>query len=281
MAGNVAGRAHPPPRAGRVVWSEKRQFARRRGEKAASRSDRALRVHKPDASGRLGEFRVEIVGSEPTHPQLEGLSAQPDLPSALPFGHAQPTRRRDEPVPPPARPQPGRLVPVGSGGARPGEGGGQADLPVDRLRRLPLVPRHGARELRGRGHGRRPEPGLRRDQGRSRGAAGSRPGLHGRRPGDDRPGRLADERLPDARRAPVLRRDLLSAAAAPRLAELPRRAGRGRPSMAGATARGRRGRPAARRDAGRPEPAPDRRAGTDRGAPRAHPSTPCRPASTR
>ena len=48
--------------------------------------------------------------------------------------------------------------------------------------------------------GRGPEPGLRRDQGRSRGAAGPRPGLHGGRPGDDRQRRLADERVPDARR---------------------------------------------------------------------------------
>ena len=40
---------------------------------------------------------------------------------------------------------------------------------------------------------------LRLDQGRPRGAARPRRHLHDRRPGDDRLGRLADERLPDAR----------------------------------------------------------------------------------
>ena len=35
-------------------------------------------------------------------------------------------------------------------------------------------------------------------QGRPRGAARPRPNLHERRAGDDRPGRLADERIPDA-----------------------------------------------------------------------------------
>ena len=34
---------------------------------------------------------------------------------------------------------------------------GSADLPVDRLRRVPLVPRHGARVVRGRGDGGVPE----------------------------------------------------------------------------------------------------------------------------
>ena len=53
--------------------------------------------------------------------------------------------------------------------------------------------------------------GLRRDQGRPRGAARPRPGLHGGRPGDDRRRRLADERVPDARRAAVLRRHVLPA----------------------------------------------------------------------
>ena len=66
--------------------------------------------------------------------------------------YAEPPRRRDEPVPAPARPQPGRLVPVGRRRARPGEAARPADLPLDRLRGLPLVPRHGARVVRGRGH---------------------------------------------------------------------------------------------------------------------------------
>ena len=50
--------------------------------------------------------------------------------------------------------QPGRLVPVGPGGARARAARGQADPALDRLRGLPLVPRHGARVVRGRGDGR-------------------------------------------------------------------------------------------------------------------------------
>ncbi len=93
--------------------------------------------------------------------------------SALPSGHAhEPARRRDESVPPPARAQPGRLVPVGRGGARPGQDGGQADLPVDRLRRLPLVPRHGARVVRGPG---RPPPSSTATSCRSRSIARNAP----------------------------------------------------------------------------------------------------------
>ena len=53
---------------------------------------------------------------------------------------------------------------------------------------------------------------LRVHQGRPRGAPGRRRDLHGRRPGDDRPRRLAAERVPDARRRAVLRRHLLPAA---------------------------------------------------------------------
>ena len=104
---------------------------------------------------------------------------------------------------------------------------GPPDLPVDRLCRVPLVPRHGARVVRGRGDGRRPERRLRRDQGRSRGAARPRRDLHGCRPGDDRAGRLADERVPHARRPAVLRRHLLPGSAAPRHAVVPRSCSRG------------------------------------------------------
>ena len=48
-------------------------------------------------------------------------------------------------------------------------------------------------------------------QARPRGAARPRRDLHGGVPGDDRPGRLAAERLPDARAGAVLRRHLLPA----------------------------------------------------------------------
>ena len=68
--------------------------------------------------------------------------------------------RGDEPVPAPARPQPGGLVSVGPGGAGRGARAGPADLPLDRLRGVPLVSRHGARVVRGRGDR---APTLRRD----------------------------------------------------------------------------------------------------------------------
>ena len=66
---------------------------------------------------------------------------------------------------------------------------------------------------------------LRPDQGRPRGAARRRRHLHGGGPGDDRPGRLAADRLPRPRGRPVLRRHLLPARAAPGDAELPPGAG--------------------------------------------------------
>ena len=78
----------------------------------------------------------------------------------------------------------------------------RAGAALGRLRRLPLVPRHGARVVRGRG--RRPACSTTHfvaDQGRPRGAAGRRRGLHGGHPGDDRPGRLADDRASSPRTA--------------------------------------------------------------------------------
>ena len=75
---------------------------------------------------------------------------------------------------------------------------------VGRLRRLPLVPRHGARVVRGRAGRRAAERALRQHQGRPRGAAGHRRGLHGRDDRADRARRLADDlpaRRPTARRS--------------------------------------------------------------------------------
>ena len=91
----------------------------------------------------------------------------------------------------------------------------QADPRLDRLRRLPLVPRDGARVLRGPEVAALMNERLRLHQGRPRGAPGRRRDLHGRRPGDDRPRRLAAERVPDARGRSVLRGHLLAARAAP------------------------------------------------------------------
>ena len=62
------------------------------------------------------------------------------------------------------------------------------------VRGLPLVPRHGARVLRGRPASPRcSTSGFVRDQGGPRGAPRRRRRLHDRHPGDDRPGRLADD----------------------------------------------------------------------------------------
>ncbi len=105
--------------------------------------------------------------------------------------------------------EPGRLVPVGRRGLRGRPGGRPADPAVGRLRLLPLVPRHGARVVRGRRGGRPHERPVRQRQGRPGGAARRRRRLHGGDPGADRPGRLADDRVPRPRRPPVLRRDVL------------------------------------------------------------------------
>ena len=74
------------------------------------------------------------------------------------------------------------------------------------------------------------EPPLRQHQGRSRGAAGRRSHLHAGRAVDDRPRRLADDRVPHARRHAVLRRHVLPAAGPSRPAGLPAAARRRSPT---------------------------------------------------
>ena len=95
------------------------------------------------------------------------------------------------------------------------------DPALDRLLGLPLVPRDGARVVRGRGDRRLHERALRADQGRPRGAPRRRRDLHGGRAGDDRPRRLAADRLLRPRRRPLPLRHLLPARAAAGHAELP------------------------------------------------------------
>ena len=126
------------------------------------------------------------------------------------------------------------------------QAGGQADPALGRLRRLPLVPRHGARELREPGGRGGDEPRLRQRQGRPRGAAGHRRHLPARAGADGRAGRLAAHHVPDARGRAFLGRYLLPARAALRPAGLPAGAGADR----GALAAGPR--------AHRPEPGPAR-----------------------
>ncbi len=111
-----------------------------------------------------------------------------------------------------------------------------------RLLRVPLVPRDGARVLRGRPHGRVPQLPLRERQGRPRGASRRRRRLHGGRAGGDRAGRLAHDGVPHPGCRALLLRHLLPARAPARHAVLPpgapgRRAGLGR-----APGRGHRGR---------------------------------------
>ncbi len=110
---------------------------------------------------------------------------------------------------------------MGGGGARARPRRGPADPALDRLRRLPLVPRDGARVVRGRGDRRADERALRQRQGRPRGAARPGCGLHGGRRRALRPRRLADDRLPHPRGRAVLRRHLLPTCTPARPAELP------------------------------------------------------------
>ncbi len=115
------------------------------------------------------------------------------------------------PVPAPARGQPRRLVAVVRRGLRGGPQDRQARVAERRVQQLPLVPRHGARVVRGPGHRRLPQRALRQRQGRPRGAAGRGRRLHGSRPGRHGPGRLAHDRVPHPGRRAVLLRHLLPA----------------------------------------------------------------------
>ncbi len=121
---------------------------------------------------------------------------------------------------------------MGRRGARARPRGGQAAARLDRLLRLPLVPRDGARVLRGRRDGCGHERAVRVREGRPGGTPRRRRDLHGRAAGDDGLRRLAAERLPRPRRGPVLRRHLLPAAAAPGHAELEAGAPGRRPGLA-------------------------------------------------
>src|SRR5664280_1061073 len=181
----------------------------------------------------------------------------------------EPLGAQHQPLPAPAPGQPGRVVAVVSRGVRRGARPRRTRAAVRRLRRLPLVPRDGARVLRGLVGGRDHERRLRQRQGRPGGAAGRRRGLHGGVAGDARPGRLADDRVPDPGRGAVLLRHVLPAAAPARhavvhpgsagdlrhLAAAPRRTAGGRrgPRAAAVRARsgGARGWRADRRAAGR------------------------------
>ena len=149
--------------------------------------------------------------------------------------------------------------PVGPRGVRQGQGREQADLPVDRLQLVLLVPRHGARVLQGPRDRQAPERAVRLHQGRPRGAARRRPDLHDRAPGV-RQRRLADVDVPDPRRPPLLRRDLFPPQGPRGHARVPDDPAGGGRGLARRTAGGREGGRPARR--GRPPH--DRRRGPER-----------------
>ena len=154
---------------------------------------------------------------------------------------------------------------MGPGGAGAGEGRGEAHPPEHRLCGLPLVPRDGAGVVRGPGHRRGDEPELREHQGGPGGAAGTGLHLHAGGAGDDGPGRLADDGLPDARPEAVLQRHLLPARRPDGDAGLPTSPDGADRRLPGASCRrapGRRGGerlPAAQCGRGGVERAPDRR----------------------
>ncbi len=122
----------------------------------------------------------------------------------------EPPDPRDKPVSASACPEPRGLVSVGERGDRSGAPRGPADLPLDRLLRLPLVPRDGSRVVRESRDRRTHERPLRQHQGRPGGASRPRPDLHDGRPDDHRQRRMADERLPHPGSEALPRRDLFS-----------------------------------------------------------------------
>jgi len=181
----------------------------------------------------------------------------------------EPAVSGDQPVSSAARAQPGQLVPVGRRGVRGGPAARAAGAAQRRVLDVSLVSRDGGGVVRRRR--RRPllERALHCNQGRPRGAAGRRRGLHER--GADAHGqrRLADDRVADPGSQAVLRRDVLPAARrrsrrAPRVS-LAARAAR-QPVRGRARTRGRgRGRPR-QRDRSQPVGQP-RRGSCRRGDP--------------
>src|SRR5690606_2023636 len=101
----------------------------------------------------------------------------------------------------------------GSPGTRPLERA--ADPAVDRIFRLPLVPRHGPRVLRGPRYGSVDEPALRQHQGRPGRAAGYRPDIPDSAPvAAGATWWLAADDVSDTGRQAVLWRDVFSEDAA-------------------------------------------------------------------
>src|SRR5580693_7284827 len=107
---------------------------RRRGM-ATSSSERA----------GLGAARSAPIVIQPAREPDKRASRAIVLPDERARRPRQPPGRREQPLPPAAPPQPGRLVSLGHRGDRAGAPRGQADLPLGGRRDLLLVSRHGAR----------------------------------------------------------------------------------------------------------------------------------------
>ena len=155
------------------------------------------------------------------HRQTRDLCSRFPVPGSR---YAQQARQRNQPLPHPARRQSGGLVSVGKRSPRASTARGQAYSPEHRVRGVSLVPRHGARVVRGRRDRAPHERAVREHQGRPRGAAGPRQHLHAGHPGHDRPRRLANDSVPHARHGAVLYRHLLPAGRSARHAIVPPRA---------------------------------------------------------
>ncbi len=190
-------------------------------------------AHDRDA-GAAGRGRKRKDCSEVFHASRLAVSALRSHVSGKPLDKAgkkprhpderEPSRPGDQSLSPAAQGQPRPLVGVGTGGPRRGQADRQADPAVRRLCRLPLVPRHGARELRGRRDGGGHERAVRQHQGRPRGAPRHRRHLHGRAACARRAGRLAADHVPRRRGAAGVGRHVLPAGASLRPPGLRRRA---------------------------------------------------------
>ena len=146
---------------------------------------------------------------------------------------------------------------VGRARLRGGPAPRRARPALGRLRRLPLVPRHGPRVVRGRRGRRGRQRRVRGGQGRPRGTTRRGRRVHGRDDGSHRAGRVADDLPAHPRRRPVLRGHLPTQGAADR-APGERRRGLGHAARARARVGGprraaaaRAHRPALPHDAGR------------------------------
>ena len=152
----------------------------------------------------------------------------------------QPPRHLGQPVPASARRQPRRLARVGSRGVRRSTRARGPGAGVRRVRHVPLVPRHGARELRRPGDRRAAPAGLRVGEGRPRRTAGRRREPDGLGECVHATARLAADDVPDARRPRLLRGDVLPTHSGRAGPGVPADPGRGARRLDRASARGRR-----------------------------------------